>query len=533
MTIAVCAACGAGGAAPDDGGPTPTPMLTPVGTDQIGLGFGESATIRVLYTDAGGAAAEGGTITWTLVATPPVESDGGATLGGGRSTTGADGVAAVMVNAGAAAAQFRVRAQASGAPPAFFYVTVTDQGFVSLVVVPEKIGDRPVARVDVSLYADTDCAALDPVDPAPSAFPTRTFDDYGRAATWNALAAGSGYAVLGRAENAVGTLVGSGCLVVAPAQLLPGSEVHLALPIADRPPVLAPAYAVTSALSAGPAVAAATAGTGWDEAACPLGPAQLVLDCALDELDGGDPEDCVVDNPGPTARALAALRGPPDATGCRPATVGAATSLDALVMDALGPDGTSLRAAAAALPATLGAVSLESTLGATHTLVRAGFHVGDRSHAVELLASARPVVSAAAPATVTGGQVAIADHGFTLRFGDAAREAFRALLWDEPPDALADVLGAHCAAVSAASCAGDCLATACTKGVAILAGRLGSAFYRLDAAALDFRLAGTATLVDANEDGTAEAMRDGAWAAKLLVGGAWIDVAGTFSATAN
>ncbi|HKA90566.1 MAG TPA: hypothetical protein VKE22_23050 [Haliangiales bacterium] len=527
----MCGACGAGSAV-HDGGPTPTPTLTPVGTDQIGLGFGESASLRVRYTDAAGAASVGQTVAWMIVATPPVESDGGATLGGGHSTTGADGVATVTVTAGAAAAQFRVRAQASGAPPASFYVTVTDQGFVSFVVVPAAVGDRPTARVDVLLYADVDCSALHAENPAPSPFPTRTFDGYGHAATWSALAAGSAYAVLGRAENAAGTLVGDGCIVIAPAQLLPGTEVHLALPIVDRPPALAPGYAVTSSLDAGAAVAAATAGSGWQAAACPLGPAQLLLDCALDELDGGDPEDCVMANPGPTALALAALRGAADAAGCRPATLGLAPSLDALVMDALGGDGTSLRAAAAALPSTLSAVALESTLGTSDTLVRARFQAGGASHAVELLASARPVVSAAATETVSGSVVTIADHGFTLRFGDAAREVFRALLWDQPPDALGSVLAAHCASVSAAGCTGNCMVDACTKGAAVLAARLGSAFRRLDAAAIDFRLAGTATLVDANLDGKAEAMQDGAWTAKLLVGGAWIDVAGTFSATA-
>ena len=533
MTIAVCGACGAGSAAPDDGGPTPTPLVTPVGSDQIGLGFGESATIHVRYTDARGVAVAGEPVSWMLVATQPVESVGGATLGGGQSTTDGLGVAAVTVTAGAGAAQFRVRAMANGAPPAYFYVTVTDQGFVSFVVVPEKVGDRPVARVEVLLYADAACAALDPAAPPESAFPTRVFDAYGQEATWAALAAGRDYAVLGRAENAVGTLVGAGCIDVAPAQVRPGTEVHLALPIVDRPPVLADGYAVTSALAAGPAVAAATAGTGWDVAACPLGPAQILLDCALDALDGGDPDDCVVTAPGTLATSLGARRGAPDAMGCRPAVVNDAPSLDALVMAALADDGGALRAAAAALPETLGTVSLASVLGASDTLVRAEFHAGAQAHDVDLLQSARPVVSAAAPATVTATTVTFAVHGFTLRFGAAARETFRALLWDEPADGLGDVLGAHCAAVTAAACAGDCLAEACTKGAAMAGARLAAAFDRLDATSIDFRLAGSATLVDANQDGVAEAMADGAWTAALLVDGAWVDMAGTFSATAN
>src|SRR5262249_59731340 len=126
------------------------------------------------------------------------------------------------------------------------------------------------------------------------------------------------------------------------------------------------------------------------------------------------------------------------------------------------------------------------------TLVRARFQAGGASHAVELLASARPVVSAAATETVSGSVVTIADHGFTLRFGDAAREVFRALLWDQPPDALASVLAAHCPSVRAAGCTGNCMVDACTKGAAVLPARPGRAVRRRDAPPIDVRPAGGA-----------------------------------------
>src|SRR5262249_39094329 len=100
-------------------------------------------------------------------------------------------------------------------------------------------------------------------------------------------------------------------------------------------------------------------------------------------------------------------------------------------------------------------------------------------------------------------------------------------------DALGDVVAGHCVDVSTAACAGACLVDACGQGAALAGARLATAVDRLDATAIDFRLAGTATLVDANLDGTAETIEDGVWAGQLLVDGTWVEVAGTFSGAAN
>jgi len=518
-------ACGADNGVDGDSGPTRRPSLVPIGNDQFGLGFGDSATLRVLYSDPDGQPIRGATVTFMLVATPP-ESDGGSTLGGAQSDTDAAGVATLTVTAGAAKAQFRVRAQAPNAAPALFYVAVSDQGFVSLFVLPERLGDRPVTRVEVRLYADIDCAALDPAAPPEAVYPPRTFDGYGMEATFTSLPLDNAYTVLGRA-TAGGILVAAGCAEIAPAQLLPGAEVHLVLPLADLPPTRAPSYAVSSTLDTHALIDDDT----WRLAACPLGPAQLLLDCAIDELDGGDPADCVVENPGPLAQTLVARRGAPDATGCRPPTVAAAPSLDALAMTALAADGVALQRAAAGLPALTGSLALESTLGDVHTLVRARFSAGGDTHAVELLSSARPVVSAPAPALLDGSHVSFGEQRFTLRLGAAWREAFRALLWDRSPDALGDALGTDCGAVSDAACTGGCLLVACTMGASLLGTRLAQPFGRLDATEIDFRLVGTATFVDADGNGFAEGMAGGVWVGQVLVDGAWVGAPGTFAAT--
>ena len=516
-------ACGGNSSLEGDSGPTQRPSLIPVGNDQFGLGFGGSATLRVRYVDPVGQPIRGANVTFMLVATPP-EAYGGSTLGGAQSETDAAGLASITVTAGAARAQFRVRAQAPNAVPAVFYVAVSDEGFVSLVVVPEQLGDRPVARVEVRLYADTACAALDAGAPPETMYPPRTFDSYGMAASFTALPLDNAYTVLGRA-TAGGILVAAGCVEIAPAQLLPGAEVHLVLPLADRTPTRAPSYVVTSTLD----TRAARADDAWKVTACPLGPAQLLLDCAIDELDAGDPADCIVDNPGSLAQSLMARRGAPDASGCRPATVAAAPSLDALAMTALGDDGVSLQRAASGLPAVTGGMALESTLGDAHTLVRVRFSAAGETHAVELLSSARPVVTAPAPAVLDGSHIIFGEQMFTLRLGDAWREAFRALLWDRAPDALEVVLAADCGAVSDAACTGSCLLIACIDGASVMGNQLADPFRRLDVTGVDFRLVGIATLIDADGNGFAEGIGEGQWTGQLLAGGGWASVPGTFT----
>jgi hypothetical protein len=228
-----------------------------------------------------------------------------------------------------------------------------------------------------------------------------------------------------------------------------------------------------------------------------------------------------------------ARRGAPDASGCRPATVATAPSLDALAMTALGDDGVALKRAAAGLPALTGSVALESTLGDVHTLVRARFSAGGDTYAVELLSSARPVVTAPAPAVVDGSHISFGEQLFTLRLGAAWREAFRALLWDRAPEVLGDVLGADCGAVSDAACAGGCLLLACGDGASVMGSQLADPFRRLDATGVDFRLVGTAILVDADGNGFAEGIGDGQWTGQLLSGGIWTSVPGTFAGTSE
>ncbi len=381
-----------------------TPDAAPIGVkltipdppgSSVPLAFGERGELTVSYVDDDGNPIPGAQVSFALVADPTMqESDGGSTLSTASATTDATGNATVDVVAGAAQARFRVVAQAANASPATFIVSVSNTGFATLEVTPRYVGARDesdLTSVDVRIYSGgVVCASLMPAAPPATPYPAVTFDRFDQAAEFDALSAGDSYAALARGLDSAGRVLASGCIDLAEGQLRGGGTISFDLQVDDLPISLPATYALTSRIDLSPLELKLVAfSTVWKVAACPRGAAQLLLDCAIDALDAGDPLDCVVENPGAIAQSLQAARGTIDVNGCRAATIGNAQSLDARVMAALTPGSASpaaaLAGASASLASLLGTLTISSDLSpavtwATHTLVGLSLEVGGQTY---------------------------------------------------------------------------------------------------------------------------------------------------------
>ncbi len=371
-----------------------------------------------------------------------------------------------------------------------------------------------------------------------------------------------GYAILGRAHDVRGGVRALGCVDLPGRALVVGAAAQIALPLVDAGPDPAGVYAATSPLRIVPPLAAAAslAATWRDLTDCPLDPAQLWLDCTIDALgpaSAADPIDCVpsttAGGDGALGDALGALRGAmlpgPDGTptACRGSkTAGDTTSLDAVVQGMFGSplprSFVQLAAAATDAPHLFDDLQLRSTLDVaqraggtladvtvTHTLTSVTFVLPDAATAdVSLEALGLPVLTATTTGTVTDDALTIAQHGFTVRLGTAARSAFGALALARrglPVDGrgvVAQIASlAHsedgklvaCVALDAVLCprvgqSAGCLVTACATGLNALAARLDASFEAADGTGLDLYLAGSAPLLETHDDGLAGRLGD-------------------------
>jgi hypothetical protein len=577
MCAAMCAAgaCGGGdddGAPPDGGGPpggATLEVLTPPG-ESIPLAFGDRIDLRVRYSDPDGEAVAGVAVTFVLRADPAQSEDpGGATLGASEALTDETGTARTSLTAGASRTHFRVEASAPKASVATFYVTVSDAGFAELVVTPRHVGDRAVddfAVVELRLYGDEQsCATLDPTMPAPSAYPPRSMDRFDEPASFGSLLSGVSYRVLAWGRNDAGHVLAAGCTELDAAQV-PPLVLLLDVAVSDWPLHMADAYAIVSTIDLTPVRDSIVDGPGrvWTRAGCPLGAAQLVLDCAIDLLDGGDPDDCMVAAPGPLAADLDQRRGAIGADGCRGATVpgpGGGPSLEAFVDEVLaagpGSPSAALPIVAAAILELSRELTIESRFVATgwsieHGLGAATIGGSLVAHTSVLPDSSRPVVTQTVGYSIDGDDLTIAPHGFTLRLGDLLEEAvdesviaplgFSTSLQELGSfivgSAAADPLYG-CDAVSGAACqtvgaAGDCLVDACVAALPLVDAKLHGPIVRLRAPGLDLQLGGYAILEDADGDLAAETLSYGAWSVDLVLDdGALLPIPATFTGAAE
>jgi len=564
LVVWLAGACGDSGAPPghDGDGGSSTRRLeiqAPPG-DQLGLAFAETRALAVRLFDTDNRPLAGARVSFALVVAPGSDP-AGAVLSAGEARTDASGIASVSVTGGATVASFRVQVEAENASPVSFFIVVSDEGFAALHALVAHDGDRVAsdfASVQTRLYGgDQTCAMLDPAAPPDSSFPTRTVV-FGEEAAYPQLPASLPYTLLAWGTGAAGQLLASGCVELSATQVMAGGTLRLDLPVVDRAEQLAPRYALVSQLELGALADLLFAGKdGWGAGACPLGAAQLLLDCAIDALDGGDALDCRVVNPGGNATTLQNARGPVDANGCRPATLAAGgMTLDALVDAAMASSGANTRfvTRAQTLTGLLAGLSLESSLdlaSATHRLDAAHFALPGADFDIPLAVTARPIVVAHDVAIALGAGAAprfsLASHGFTLRLGSLLRDGFAHF----PPlpadgrlgkELVAGVNGpagtTGCPALSAVACpaaglGAACLANACTTSVPSIDTALARPFTFSEGSGLDFVWSGAATGVDTELDFQVESLQMGIWQATLTFADAsTLLVGATFTGTA-
>lgn len=492
------------------------------------MAFAQRAHLTVVVSDPRGPLADQ-TVAFSIVATASGESAGGATLSAASAASGPDGHAGVDLVAGAARAHFRVVAASMSATPVTFFASVTDQGFANLVVQPAHVGpraDEPLGTVELRLYAaGVGCAALSPENAPPPTYPARSVEA-GATATFPRLATSDGFSLLGWTASPTGTVLTDACVDIVPGQLRALSTPTLDLPLGDRPLALAARYDVTSTIDlfvleqrlVGP-------GSAWAKLACPNGAAQLVLDCAIDLLDGGDDEDCVVSAPGALAQSLEDARGAPDANGCR------GGALDAAVMAALAADpGTraaQVAPAAAALADLLDSMSLTSTLFPAGTagslaLGSLGLEVHGGRFQLGLGATARPLVAVPVVLAFANDSLEIGPAALTIRLGPVLAASFAQVTsFSDGTDLGGGLLAGNlCAAVSQAACAAvqaasDCLAQACADSRSVLGDLTEAPFAALTTSDVDLVLDGSALADDGNDDLVADQLSSGIWRATL------------------
>jgi hypothetical protein len=555
VVAATGAACSPGGGdlgeALDAGTPEGRYLDIGASGEEVGLAYNSRATLTVRYRRAGGGGIPEEPVRFALEADRPGETTAGATLSATTATTDERGEARVELFSGAQDGRFRVSVDARDAGTVYFFISVAQGGFARADVEPVHQGWRAaeeLARVEVRLYASAflSCEGLDIDAPPTSAYPPRSLDGFGGAVSFQNVSTRQAHTLVAWAETAAGARpVAVGCLPLDGAQIPTGS-VRTAVVVRDRDLVLPEALPVSARFDLGAvaaAVEAAGARAAWDVLACPAGPGQLLLDCALDAAVPDDALDCVVNGTGADGlvAAVEAQRGPPDlaAAGCRPGLLdGGALSLDARLTEAVAqawPTGAALLDLGAVQGNMVRELSLDSVLaplaplasldmGAlAHDLGQARVPAGSEVFALDLPATSRPVLTAVpVAASLDGNLLAVAPHGFTLRYAALAAGAFAALGLgpagiDGDPRGLGQSLVAAvrdpgtdatgCSGLSNLVCtaageAADCLVEACAAAVPALDASLAAWLDVLDgsAAGVDFELAGTLALLDDDGD---------------------------------
>jgi hypothetical protein len=514
-------------------------ILDPPG-EEVGLSYSSRITLYVRYQREGGGVIRGEEVRFALEANRPGESTSGATLSATTAITDSVGEASVELYSGAQDARFRLSVDARNASTVYFFVSVAQGGFAAVDVAPTHAGWRgadELGRVEVRLYARAfvSCDTLDIDAPPNSAYPPRSLDGFGGAVSFQNVTARQPHTVVAWAETAGSSKpVAVGCLPLDGA-LLPPSRVRTSLVVRDREPVLPAALPLSTTLDLAPvaaAVEAAGATAAWDVLACPAGPGQLLLDCALDVAAPDAALDCAASGRDELVDALAAQRGRLDAAGCRAATLeNGASSLEARLTAAVAkdwPTGTALASLIEARARVTGSLVLDSVLAplgagaVAHRLSTARVLAGEAPFALDLTATSRPVIAAMPVGTDQDGNLlVVAPHGFTLRYAAIAASAFAALGLGPAgvtgdARALGQALvaavrdggdGTGCTALSRLACeaAGEdasCLAAACVAAIPVMDAALAAWLEVVDgsAAGLDLALAGTTVLLDGDGD---------------------------------
>lgn len=551
----------------DGGSGGRTLTIVQPGSD-VGLSRGGQRTLQVRYGDAGGDIV-GAPIHFAIFGDPR-----GSTLSADTAATDSAGVASIQVRAGAVATRFQVRASATAAQELTFYIEVSDAGFGSLLVdstYPQgPVGVDQLKKLTYSLYGNIACASINPQSPPP-ALRSRLTSGVTSKISFKALPLNIDHTVAVSAKRhdsaAPGNgwiLQAAGCAEVPASVLRNGHELQLTVLLEDLPLQLGGAYDLSSTVSlpeANRPLADALAPFS-DLVDCPLDPAQLLLDCILDAVDGGDPLDCVVAAPSGKTQAMLAERGSLT-KGCRAATTALkAPSLEQLLVSAADPAALAkVVTAAGKVEAKAATVLTQLSIGSTltispadgpgdvvvsHELVSMAISDGKTRVDLKYADIGVPVwmASPVAGSVDSKGALTLSEHGFTARYGLVARQALGQLVLKplglESDSAKQAAVLVHlvtatgsagkvygCPAVDAIVCkaarlAPGCLGQACTEGIKAAGKWLDAGFAKIDGQHTDLHLSGKASLSDTNADLTVDEIgtpsSPGTWTATFNMG---------------
>jgi hypothetical protein len=532
--LLLIAACGDDGGGSADAGVSSNyslEILNPPG-DSIGLVFSGSSTLRVRYLDDSGEPIVGEPVEFSLLDSGN-ESTGGASLSSASERTDELGIARVDLVAGAERVNFRVEVTADQAPSVVFYIQVSDQGFINLKITSAHEGPRDPAdyqQVQLRIYeaAQLSCTGFDPDDIPESVLPSRSQGSVGLVSEFPNLAADEAYTLIAWAEIAGGRPLATSCLSLAAERLRSGRTFSAVMTLADRAYELQQPVDLDTLIDLTPLTSTLPGASAWSSLRCPLGRAQLLLDCLTDAQVSDGLMDCDGESTGPLNNALENRRGALDADGCRPALdSGGADSIDSLLEAALdaaagGWPTTAERSALAdgydSLTSELRLISrltATSSSSADHRLLQAELGAAQ----TDLLASDRPVVESIGVTMQLSAEpiLGLANHGFTLRYGSMASDAFEtAALLPANVSGLGDSLGTElmngieiaaatgCTALESFVCTELGLAPSCANQCAGIAAELDPLMAgwlpALQSSGMDYQLEFAATLSDENNN---------------------------------
>ena len=555
--------------------------------DTLVIRPGSSGRVRFALRDETGLPVSDYTVAFAVL--PDSSSDGtvDAHLSVAQELTDSTGNVVLEIIVGNLAsdnrpASFLIKASCQGSTDAQADIMVTTNAYsVEILPVPADawLGATSITSTRLLFFDDTTCGELDLTNL--NAAPTRPRSPHTVAAngTWvfSGIAASGSHAVVGLGLDSNTFIQIGGCIDIPGSSLLASGTIRATLFMDRLFPVTLGPYQVKSDFSLVPTpLALATIQSAWGQwTRCPLDPARLWLDCTLDALATDavtDPLDCV---PVPGAEGslgekIFARRGQALASGsatsasdtpCRGQIDSTGnTSLESIV-DTLFTDmrgqlqGAKLGAFADEISALLNALHIDSQMTITagsdinsyvveHDLLALTFPNALAPITFKTPALGLPVASVSGiVSTLKAGQLAIPNHGFTLRLGTTARYAFEATSFksrgaQDSQSLVSAIFGlAHlsdqgtvlsgCPALDAIVCdqlkqGRDCLLDACTRGLGALASKLAGAFDSLDGNSLDFFLSGSTPVVDLDGDGRADALGLGGRAGSVSAGpGLW------------
>ena len=558
------AALGCGGGTPATQDAAPEAMLRiQADSDLTPIKPGETAQVQFRLLDERGAPVPDRVMQFAIVDDPTTMADDprGATLAFNRAVTRADGRVSLEVMAGPQEAAFTVRANSPRATSLDVTVVVDTATFAPAEVVPVLVDPSPgveITTVRLHLLDGGACFGVRYENLPNSRYQPRTVPA-DTSVLYPSINTEDSHAVVGLAINAAGQVRGGGCVDLPGTALVLLDPVRVILPMRIFRASPEGTFNVTSHLHFRPALRAATTlADAWKELSeCPMDPSRLWLDCTVDALRTDrmtDPLDCrPADDEGPLGLKLAMRRGvrlPTPATGrCRDRIDSAGRPSLEMLVDGLFPAGRpgvlgALPPLAAEARQLLDALKIHSVLIirrssaadrylVDHTLVAAEFPAAAEATVIDLRPLGVPVLDARfVTGTARLDELHIANHGFTLRLGSAARAAFaraslrpRGLTGEGAAAIPALVSGLYglasrvdrgapltgCAALDSLVCADvgesrGCLMTACSEGTEALARRLDEGFDALDGDDVDLLLGGSAAILDPNNDRRADSL---------------------------